>query len=271
MHIYSNDLLLPYPHKNWTKSLPYIAKSLPFEGKDSEYLYTANLQRQPENWYYRTHDVSYTWNSNGYRGGEWTDVNWGLSWIVMGCSHVMGAGIAYEDTLGEQLSRIINAPVVNMGYAGSGTDVIMYNSLRLIDAGIRPKGVIIIAPELTRFTYWREDWPAHMIPNYGNLKHDDVYIQTGYEAYLRYEPNAELHGYMKLRGIQALWTSTGIEPVMAYYRKEKDPTHNIGIHLPPHQDFARDVDVSNGRMHGHFGRATMKSWTLALAQVIQYN
>jgi len=272
MHIYSNDLLLPYRHKaaGWVRTEPYIAKPLPFEPLDSEYLYMANLKRQPDNWYYRTHDVNYTWNSNGYRASEWADCNWPTSWIIMGCSHVVGIGLAYEDTLSEQLSRIIGDPVINLGIGGTGIDVVTYNTLRLIDSGIRPKGVIIVTPDLSRVTYWNEKWWVNMIPNIpAGMSHQDDYIRTAYQAHLRYEPNAELHGYMKLRGAIALWSAYGIEPMVSYHTKEKDPTLNIGLHLPPRQDFARDVDIQNGQMFGHYGRATMKSWALALAEVIQ--
>lgn len=266
MHIYSNDLLLPYEHTGWETHAPYIPKAMQFDSMDSEYLYTANLQRQPDTWYYRDHEVTYTWNSNGYRASAWADCDWARSWIIMGCSHVMGVGVAYEDTLSEQLSRYIKAPCINLGMGGAGWPVIMYNTLRLIDSGVRPVGVIIVSPQLTRTTYWRKDYYTNLNPTH---KVTDSYIENAYQAYLRYEPNAELHGYMMQRGVSGLWAQAQIPLVSAYYFSEKDPGLNQGIHLPPRQDFARDIDIHDGNMIGHFGRATLGSWAKAIAEVIQ--
>jgi len=266
MHKYSEQLLLPYPHEGWATAYPYIPKQFKFEPSDTEYLYQANLQRQPQHWYYRTHEVTYTWNSNGYRASEWADVDWSSSWVIMGCSFVAGIGLAYEDTLGEQLSRILKEPVVNLGMGGSSIDVAMYNTARLIDKNIRPKGVIIVTPNLNRMTYWKEQSYVSLIPT---NPAPDNYIDGAYRGWIRYEPNAELHGYLKLRGTISMWAAEGIQPHVAYIDKTYDPTHTIGLHLPPHQDFARDVDVVNGQTQGHFGRATQASWARALAEVIQ--
>ena len=270
MHKYTNDLLLTYPHDaGWLKTEPYVPQALPFEPTDTEYLYEANLKRQPDTWYYRDHSVSYTWNSNGYRASAWSEIDWAHSWIVMGCSHVLGIGVAYEDTLSEQLSRYIKAPCVNLGMGGSGWPVIMYNTLRLIDSGIRPRGVVIVSPHLTRTTYWREECYHNLNQFSPSGGCDDKYIQNAFTAWARYEPNAEMHGYMLQRGVQALWAEQSVPLVMSYYFKEKDPTLSQGIYLPPRQDYARDIDIQNGQMHGHFGRATLGSWARALAEVIQ--
>jgi hypothetical protein len=265
MHSYSNDLLLPYPHKGWQAHYPFIPYAVPFEPSDTEYLYKSNMQRQADTWYYKSHAVTYTWNANGYRASDWVNVDWANSWIIMGCSHVVGIGVAYEDTVGEQLGPMINSPVVNLGMGGSGVDVVMYNSLRLIDAGIRPRGVVVIAPDLARLSIWRVGEPLHLNPHY---KTNDPHLQHAYEAWLRFEPNAELQGYMKLRSALALWQAEGVQTVSAYHHPEKDPGHNLGIYLPPRQDWARDIDISNGQPTGHFGRATLGSWARALAEVI---
>jgi hypothetical protein len=268
MHKYTNTLLLPYGHavSGWSPNLPYIPKEFPFEPNDTEYLYAANLKRQPDNWYYKDHRVSYTWNSNGYRAPEWREIDWASSWIIMGCSHVTGIGVAFEDTISEQLSKLINTPVVNLGVGGSSIDVAFYNSLRLIDSDIKPLGVIIVSPNLERMTYWQEQTTVNLNPNFNC---PDQYINNAYRGWLRYEPNAELHGYLKLRGLLACWHQVGIPVIPCYVDKARDPTHNIGLHLPPRQDWARDIDQHGDQMSGHFGRATLGSWARAIAAEIQ--
>jgi hypothetical protein len=88
-----------------------------------------------------------------------------------------------------------------------------------------------------------------------------------YSGYLRSEPNAELNGVMKLRGVRALWQAQGT----AYYEFaiNRHPYLSDEHLLPPRQDFARDVDVHNGYMVGHYGRATLNSWARHIAEEIQ--
>ena len=264
-------LLENYPHVTFKPNPrePYLARAWPFEPSDTEYLYEANLKRQPDTWYYRTHTVTYTWNSNGYRAPEWPEVAWADSYVILGCSHVVGIGVAYEDTLGEQLSRLLGAPVVNLGIGGSSSQLMLANSLRLIDAGIRPKGVITVEPQLERAVYWQGLEYHSMIAN--QRKQDfDLIIQAWYEAYLRYPPMAERSGYMAMRSIQALWQSVAVPIYMSYYSQHPtSPEYNQGLFLPPRQDYARDIDIVGGNMIGHFGPKTLGSWARALAGLIQ--
>lgn len=265
MHLYTPDLLLPYRHATWrTTTQPQTQL---WEQSDSEYLYTTNQRVQSDRWYYNNHDVTYIWNTNGYRAPEWATVDWSHTWIIMGCSLVVGVGLAFEDTLAERLAPLLEAPVVNLGMGGAGVDVMMYNSLRLLDSGIRPRGVILVTPELTRMTYWHMDCPVNCLAQ--GLDHiEPARVQDTYRGYMSYPPHAELSGYMRLRGLEALWQ--GHTPThTAYWTKPSDAGLAHGLHLPPQQDWARDVNTQNGVITGHPGRLTMAHWARALAEVIQ--
>jgi hypothetical protein len=263
MQTYSRDLLLPYKH---SLAIPRLGISYLYEPSDSEQLYKANLERQPADWYYRHNSVTYTWNSNGYRAPEWTEVDWPNTWIVMGCSHVVGIGVAEQHTLSSHLSVLLGKPCINLGMGGSGVDVIMYNSLRLIDNAIKPAGVVVVAPQLARMTYWTSKHYECLVA--GFTRHEvDPYIKQAYEGFLRYEPNAEMQGYMKLRGVQALWRSEGVPIVMSHYNEGK-AVKPIGLALPDRQDAARDVDVIDGLPTGHNGFKTLYSWASAIANTI---
>ena len=263
MQTYSKDLLLPYKHSLAT---PRVGISYLYEPSDTEQLYKANLERQPADWYYRHNPVTYTWNSNGYRAPEWSEVDWPCTWIVIGCSLVVGIGVAEHHTLSSQLSVLLGKPCVNLGMGGSSADVIMYNTLRLIDAGIKPAGVVIVAPQLARMTYWTSKYYECLVP--GFTRHEaDPHIKQAYEGHLRYEPNAEMHGHMKLCGIQALWRAEGVPIVMSHYNEGK-AVKPIGLSLPDKQDTARDVEVINGLPLGHNGFKTLSSWASAIANSI---
>jgi hypothetical protein len=260
MHTYSQDLLLPYTHANWSTRLAGTPR--PWEPSDSQELYQQNLLSQPADWPYRSQSVSYTWNTNGYRAPEWALVDWADSWIIMGCSHVVGIGLAQADTLGEQLSLLVNKPVINLGMGGSGADVIAYNTIRLIDKGIRPRGVVVLAPELTRLTYWGMNSYTNMNPHFQTNEHG---LASSYAHWLGMEPNAELHGYTQLRGASALWASVGVPLVSAHHHVGLAPGLEIGLRLPGHVDRARD---RSGKF-GHYGPRTMKAWADLLARSIQ--
>ena len=260
MHTYSQNLLLPYTHDNWSTRLAGTPQL--WEPSDSQQLYGQNLLTQGDNWLYRTQQISYTWNSNGYRAPEWALVDWSTSWIIMGCSHVVGIGLAMEHTVGEQLSQLIARPVVNLGMGGSGADVIAYNTIRLIDQGIKPQGVIVIAPELTRLTYWAMDRYTNMNPHFQT--HEQA-LASSYAHWIATEPNAELHGYTQLRGALGMWASQGIPIVSAHHHVGMAPGLEIGLRLPGHVDRARD---RSGKF-GHYGPKTMSAWAELIARSIQ--
>jgi hypothetical protein len=263
MQTYSRDLLLPYKH---SLAIPRDGVSYLYEPSDTEQLYKANLERQPADWYYRHNPVTYTWNSNGYRAPEWNDIDWPCTWIVMGCSLVVGIGVAEHHTLNSELSVLLGKPCVNLGMGGSGVDVIMYNSLRLIDHMIKPAGVVVVAPQLSRMTYWTSKHYENLVANFTQSA-IDPYIQQAYEGHLRYEPNAEMHGHMKLRGIQALWRAEGVPVIMTHYNEGK-AVKPIGLSLPDRQDAARDVGQVEGTPTGHNGFKTLSSWSTAIANSI---
>ena len=115
-----------------------------WSGFDTRELFEQHLRNQPADWYYRTHPVLYQYNSNNYRCPEWADIAWQDSWVMLGCSIVEGIGLALDDCIPSQLSQVIKSPVINLGVGGSGLDVTMFNSIRLLENGIRPKGVITL-------------------------------------------------------------------------------------------------------------------------------
>lgn len=57
----------------------------------------------------------YTVNSQGYRCPEFDAIDWENSIIFFGCSHVFGIGLLDHETVANQLSLILNCPVINLG------------------------------------------------------------------------------------------------------------------------------------------------------------
>lgn len=244
MHEYSGQLLLPYAHPHaplWEKN-------------DSQPLYQQNLKIQPLDWYYRNHTVRYTWNTNGYRCPEWENVSWAESHVLMGCSYAQGLGVDDADTISAGVDH-----GVNLAQSGSNAYTIQYNSLRLIDAGLRPRSVKIIIPDLTRSVYWgTEDWvdlTVHDLEIRGSSLPKPV--RDYYQGWLAHSPNAELATYMVMRGVQALWQAVGVSCDLYHHWMPYEPAFVMAPKLPEPIDYARDCTPQG---FAHPGPKTLAQW-----------
>ena len=244
MHAYSSQLLLPYHHPH----------SPLWEKNDSQALYLENLKIQPWDWYYRNHSVRYTWNSNGYRCPEWEDISWSESHVLMGCSYAQGMGVDDSDTISAGITG-----GVNLAQSGSNAYIIQYNSLRLLDAGIRPRSVKIIIPDLTRSVYWgTEDWvdlTVHDLNLRGSALPSPV--RDYYQGWLAHSPNAELATYMVMRGVQALWRAAGVSCDLYHHWMPYDSKFVMAPTLPEPVDHARDCTPKG---FAHPGPKTLALW-----------
>ena len=94
----------------------------------------------------------YKVNSMGYRACEFDTINWSESYIILGCSACFGAGIIDDSqTIAEQLSQRLQVPVINLGVSGGSIELQYFNTIEIIEQGIRPKGVFIMWPNADRF------------------------------------------------------------------------------------------------------------------------
>jgi len=128
-----------------------------FTGSDTEELFVENLKTQPENWYYRHHEVKYTLNSLGYRTKQFDNIDWENSIVMFGCSFVYGFGVTDEHTIPYFLEQLSGRPVINMGIGGSSIQTIFHNSIILNDSKYpTPKAVVTILPTLSRYLKYED-------------------------------------------------------------------------------------------------------------------
>lgn len=104
----------------------------------------------PNYWRFHNDEVIYRFNSFGFRAPEFDTVDWKDSYIILGCSHVLGIGNPYEETIGQYISKELNHPVINMGVGGASMAVIYNNLLKLIKDYGKPRGVFILWSYPTR-------------------------------------------------------------------------------------------------------------------------
>jgi hypothetical protein len=235
-------------------------KGTSWEHGDSQLLFKNNLKRQAGDWLYRHKKISYVWNRQGYRCAEFDSIIWNKSDIVMGCSYVSGTGLALEDTLPWQLEQHTGRATINLGYPSSGTDIILANTISMIDAGAIPNQAIILVPELTRLAYYTVKGVINYIPNARPLN-------PMYAEWLAHKPNAEHHGWLNLKAVAGLWASQGV-PVHFFERIPVEG-YAMGPRLPGQVDLARDIHVDeHGNEYAHCGSATVGLWAKAIASAI---
>lgn len=148
-----------------------------FMPSDTEQLFRTNLKRQKKSWHYRTQQVSYQLNSEGYRAEEWSQVDWNRSVIVQGCSAAFGIGLAELETVSSCLSRLINRPVINMAIPGGSIYANYHNLVTLLSAGpeYRPAAVVTVWTDWARITRFEPLCSGVDFGNVGSWDRDPLY------------------------------------------------------------------------------------------------
>lgn len=109
---------------------------------DTEQLFNENLSSQPEEWEYRSKDITYTRNEYGHRSKPINELHDDFI-LVTGCSLTEGIGLSIDDIYPTLLGKELQKDVYNLGLASSGQDLIYYN-LSLWIKNIKKKPSLIV-------------------------------------------------------------------------------------------------------------------------------
>jgi len=186
--------------------------TLNFGGYDSKELFEQNLKTQPEDWYYRTHEVKYTLNSLGYRTREFDDIDWKESIVMFGCSLVFGTGVTDEHTIPHFLEQLLGRPVINMSIAASSIQTVLHNSIILNDSKYpTPKAIVYSFTDLRRFQMYDSGMVTHTSKDWNYPK----------ETFGK-EENIIPFNLMNVKMIRDLWKNKTI-----YYEGTMFPQGNL--------------------------------------------
>lgn len=127
--------------------------------------------------YYLDLEITYEFNSAGYRTAEFDQYTTDQFFIAMGCSYTAGEGLLKSDRWSDQLAELLELPDMNLGISGAGIDVAMFNTVNYINSDLpRPKFVAIQVPEFTRRVDWfREKLPEAPSDVYCEVTDDPAY------------------------------------------------------------------------------------------------
>ena len=145
-----------------------------------------------------THDnVVYEFNSEGFRSDEFSYTS-EKSIVFLGCSHVVGIGINYQDTMAYQVSKCLKSKCYNLGVGGGSIDSCFRFAYHWIPK-LKPDIVILIQPDSARiewyhktkhFSHWitllplnYKRWPNYLnfYESSKNKKADGGIMRIGYQ------------------------------------------------------------------------------------------
>ena len=193
--------------------------------------------------------TTYKTNKDGYRCPEWDQIDWANSHLLFGCSVVHGVGLEDDETLDKHLSALLQEPVINLGVGGGSLPFILANTYKLIDAGVKPKSVILVEPEPSRVALFYKDKTEHV----GSwvLTRGSGDPNKWYQNWVK-DNNAEVYGYLASRGIKTAWEHLGVPYVNTF-----QPL------CPGEQDLPGYIDVAQDKQHP--GPKTIKLWAEHIA------
>lgn len=142
--------------------------NLPYSGADTLQKFCSNLQKMPDDWYYRNRPLDYYHNSQGHRSNNIDKINFDNYILFSGCSHTYGIGLELETTYTYLLSKKLNVDYYNLGLGGTGIDVMFYNVITWLNKFPKPKCVFLQWTDHTRFLGFRTDGPKPIIQPEGH-------------------------------------------------------------------------------------------------------
>ena len=232
-NIKSGDFLPCYDQSHFLSDVDYDIlgpRTRAFSGTDSSELYQANLITQPLDWKYRNQPVKYSVNKQGYRTQDFSTIDWKEAVVIFGCSMVFGVGVDDSDTISNQLSKIINRPVINMGAPSTSITYQLHNSIIFNANYPTPKAVVQLWTAVDRTLYYHDN---HIV-NHGSWDFE----QNDYmEQWALSESHAQVHAMLASTTSKKLWKD--IEYIEASFSTFTATL--LDCQLIPINDRARDL------------------------------
>jgi len=186
---------------------------LKFFPADDESRFLENLKTQPEDWHYRTKDVTYKLNSNGYRTQEFKSVKWSDAIVLFGCSCTFGIGVDEDETISHYLSEITGRPVINMGWPGGSNMSMLMNSSVLLKKYPTPYAVVFLWSTTDRFVMFTDlgihnvgPWDMEENRKYQQqiYSHNEIYTKA-FEGINFFSENETINAYFINEFAKQIW------------------------------------------------------------------
>ena len=126
-------------------------KTIAFTGPQEQLEFTQALaMAELIDWRYRKEQISYTFNTEGFRNDfDFDTVDWHKSVGVIGCSHIFGKGVNQRHTVPSYIGKELEMQTVNLGCEGASIRTVFNNVIHLIEK-YNPKAIAILWPRINR-------------------------------------------------------------------------------------------------------------------------
>ena len=209
--------------------MSYMEKNASFYfypvGVDSYKEFKKILKKSPPDWIYRTKQIKYNHNSLGFREKELDLVDWNNSVVILGCSHVYGDALAEEDSAVRVLEKQINMPVINLGVTSGSVELAFYNSLILHEMGVKPKAIIQIWSDLSRY--------SNFLKSNANCIHPYTHADKTYVRRIDWETKSLFY----INAFNAIWKDKTFIYEASFF---ENTATKCNIDYIKYLDFARD-------------------------------
>lgn len=207
-----------------------------------------------------THDnVEYKFNSAGFRSDEFSE---GKSILFLGCSHVTGIGLNFEDTMAYQVAKSLGFKCYNLAVGAGSIDSCFRYALHWIPK-IKPNIVVQIQPDPVRLECFFHVEKPNKEKSFTHLLRLPFEIEKYphmvdfYEGWTGADINMELHAVKNTLAIRQICNDNKVKFVNFLWSDvfKCNPKINL-LHDPdvfknnPKIDLARDL--------AHFGVETNK-------------
>lgn len=240
LHFFDNAILIDKEHKN---------KKLKAYNEDEykQFIKQKHLVDRK----YLERDIEYNFNSQGYRTTEIAELDRDFV-LVFGCSHTEGIGNFEEDIWCAQLLDKKGIDFLNLGKAGSGPDIIFYNTIQFLKNNYpRPKAVINQWPQNFRksFAYKlsKDIILKHHNINTKNEKRDTLWFL---KRYCQESGEMSMNNFMHYNTVNQLWKNLNI-PVLNWTWKGDFTEEFEDLNIIETKDTgrARDLEHDGADIH----------------------
>lgn len=148
---------------------PYEVEFLSRLERDS---WIKSCKSLPDDWYYKTNNFTYKFNSLGHRSVEINELEKDFIFCI-GCSFTEGAGLAVEHTYPYILGKTLGRTFYNAGKSGSGPDYVALTVMAILSqvSNKKPEYIIIQWPSFFRFFKFDDMTPTNPCLYHPNIQH----------------------------------------------------------------------------------------------------
>lgn len=198
-----------------------------FHNTDNKSLFEKNLKKLGNDWYYSDKEITYEYNSLGYRTKEFVELDDDY-FITFGCSNTEGIGLENKKTWPKLVSVETKFDVFNLGMASTSIDFQYYNTILLYNQILKtnriPKFVVYLWPSSERTTFLYKQNNEYILDimsaNYSPLDSNEIKNKF-YEFYkigfISDEGEKNKQNFFSILSSNLMWKSLGVYVINLTY------------------------------------------------------